>query len=103
DLVGAVSRPREPVARPAARCRRPDRLRPQAAPLPRRRQRVRGDLHRHDGEEGFVYQAIAPIPHLDGNYPVLGSWVIDGEPAGIGIRESTDLVTSNTSRFVPHL
>jgi glutathionylspermidine synthase len=55
------------------------------------------------GEEGFVYQAIAPIPCLDGNYPVLGAWVIDGEPAGIGIRESTDRITSNTSRFVPHL
>jgi glutathionylspermidine synthase len=55
------------------------------------------------GEEGFVYQAIAPIPRLDGNSPVLGSWVVDGEPAGIGIRESTDLITSNTSRFVPHL
>jgi glutathionylspermidine synthase len=55
------------------------------------------------GEEGFVYQAIAPIPSLDGNYPVLGAWVIDGEPAGIGIRESTDRITSNTSRFVPHL
>jgi glutathionylspermidine synthase len=55
------------------------------------------------GEEGFVYQAIAPIPRFDGNAPVLGSWVIDGEAAGIGIRESTDAVTTNTSRFVPHL
>lgn len=55
------------------------------------------------GEEGFVYQGMAPIPRLDGNCPVLGSWVIDGEPAGMGIRESTDLVTTNTSRFVPHL
>jgi glutathionylspermidine synthase len=55
------------------------------------------------GEEGFVYQAIAPIPRLDGNSPVLGSWLIDGEPAGIGIRESTDLITDNKSRFVPHL
>jgi glutathionylspermidine synthase len=55
------------------------------------------------GEEGFVYQGIAPIPSLGGNRPVLGSWVIDGEPAGIGIRESTDLITGNTSRFVPHL
>ena len=55
------------------------------------------------GAEGFVYQAIAPIPCLEGNYPVLGSWVVDGEPAGLGVRESHDLVTTNTSRFVPHL
>jgi glutathionylspermidine synthase len=55
------------------------------------------------GEEGFVYQALAPIPDLGGQHPVFGSWIIDGEPAGVGIRESTDLVTTNTSRFVPHL
>jgi glutathionylspermidine synthase len=29
--------------------------------------------------------------------------VIDGEPAGLGIRESDGLVTDNLSRFVPHL
>jgi glutathionylspermidine synthase len=34
---------------------------------------------------------------------VIGSWVIDGEAAGMGIRESDGPVTNNTSRFVPHL
>ena len=33
------------------------------------------------GAEGFVYQAHAELPAFDGNYPVIGSWVI-GEPAG---------------------
>jgi glutathionylspermidine synthase len=37
-----------------------------------------------------------------GNYPVIGSWVIDGESAGIGIRESGTMITNNLSRFVPH-
>lgn len=55
------------------------------------------------GEEGYVYQAAAPLPDFDGNRPVLGSWVIDGESAGIGIRESSGPVTDNLSRFVPHL
>ncbi len=56
------------------------------------------------GAEGFVYQAAAPIPCLDGNYPVLGSWIIaDQGAAGMGIRESDTPVTTNTSRFVPHL
>ena len=53
--------------------------------------------------EGVVYQALAPMAVADGNTAVLGSWLIDGEPAGIGIRESSGLVTTNTSRFVPHL
>jgi glutathionylspermidine synthase len=55
------------------------------------------------GEEGFVYQELAPLPNLGGRRPVIGSWVIQGESAGIGIRESDSALTTNTSRFVPHL
>jgi glutathionylspermidine synthase len=55
------------------------------------------------GEEGFVYQGYATLPSIDGNHPVIGSWVIDGEARGIGIRESDGPVTDNYSRFVPHL
>lgn len=55
------------------------------------------------GEEGYVCQALAPIPRIDNNYPILGSWVIDGESAGIGIRESINMITDNSSRFIPHL
>jgi glutathionylspermidine synthase len=55
------------------------------------------------GEEGYVYQALAPIPCFDGNRPVLGSWYItDQGPAGMGIRESATPITDNLSRFVPH-
>jgi glutathionylspermidine synthase len=55
------------------------------------------------GEEGFIYQAIARIPNFDSAFPVIGSWLIDGAAAGIGIRESETPVTNNLSRFVPHL
>jgi glutathionylspermidine synthase len=55
------------------------------------------------GEEGYTYQALAPIPNFGGKYPVIGSWLIDGESAGMGIRESDTLITNNLSRFVPHL
>jgi glutathionylspermidine synthase len=51
----------------------------------------------------YVYQAMASMAQADGKTAVFGSWLIDGEPAGMGIRESNGLVTSNTSRFVPHL
>lgn len=54
------------------------------------------------GAEGYVYQRYAPLPEFDGNYPVIGSWVIGGEPAGIGIREDRSEITTNGSRFVPH-
>lgn len=55
------------------------------------------------GEEGFIYQKLCPLPKFDDNYPVIGSWIIGQESAGIGIRESNNLITDNSSRFVPHL
>lgn len=54
-------------------------------------------------ESGTIYQELAILPCFSGNFPVIGSWVIGGEPAGIGIREDQSEVTTNTSRFVPHL
>lgn len=55
------------------------------------------------GAEGFVYQAPAPMAAFDGQFPVLGLWIIAGEAAGLGIREDTSRITNNASRFVPHL
>lgn len=54
------------------------------------------------GDEGFVYQQWYPIPEHAGRYPVFGSWIVDGEPAGMGIREG-GLITGNLSHFVPHI
>ena len=54
------------------------------------------------GDEGFVYQGLAPLPEFGGRYPVIGSWVVGEAPAGIGIREDDSPITRNTSRFVPH-
>lgn len=51
----------------------------------------------------YVYQEIFPLPRFDGNFPVLGSWIVGDTACGMGIRESSELVTRNTSRFVPHL
>lgn len=54
------------------------------------------------GSEGFVYQAHAPLPSYEGNFPVIGSWVVASQPAGIGIREDDTPITRDTSRFLPH-
>jgi len=55
------------------------------------------------GEEGYVYQGLANVPNFDSNYPIIGSWIIGGESAGIGVRESLSEVTDNLSRFIPHI
>jgi glutathionylspermidine synthase len=54
------------------------------------------------GVEGFIRQAIAPLPNFSGQYPVLGSWLIDHTPCGLSIREDANPITGNTSRFLPH-
>ena len=66
--------------------------------------RARGELATPGsyGSEGRIYQRFIPLPCFEGNFPIIGSWVIGGEPAGIGIREDTMEITTNQSRFVPH-
>jgi glutathionylspermidine synthase len=54
------------------------------------------------GAEGFVRQAIAPLPQFAGNYVVLGSWIAAGVPCGLSVREDASPITKNTSRFLPH-
>jgi glutathionylspermidine synthase len=54
------------------------------------------------GAEGSVYQALAPLPRFGTDHLLVGSWVVDGAPAGIGLREDASPITRNTSRFVPH-
>lgn len=53
-------------------------------------------------ESGWIYQALYPLRDFGGGYPVIGAWIVDGEPAGMGIRED-GLITGNTARFVPHV
>ncbi|MGP3979162.1 glutathionylspermidine synthase family protein [Streptomyces sp. 8N114] len=54
-------------------------------------------------DEPCCYQALCPLPDFDGNRTVLGTWVVDGEAAGLGIRESAGLVTDEYARFLPHV
>lgn len=62
-------------------------------------------LHESDGpygDQGFIFQELHAPQSFDGQVPVLGSWVVDGVPAGIGIREAEG-ITDNGSLFVPHI
>jgi glutathionylspermidine synthase len=54
------------------------------------------------GAEGFIHQALAPLPNFSDQYPVLGSWLIDHIPCGLSIREDENPITGNSSRFLPH-
>ena len=54
------------------------------------------------GAEGFIWQAYHELPAFDGNFTVIGSWIVGDEPAGIGLREDLSPITRNSSRFLPH-
>ena len=55
------------------------------------------------GEEGMIVQQYHPLPQFDGSYTLIGSWLINDQPAGIGIREDKALITQDMSRFYPHI
>lgn len=67
---------------------------------------TQGEYGGKDGG-GFVYQAMQPLPKFIKNngkatYAVIGSWMIGGVSAGMGIREDESLITKDSSHFVPH-
>ncbi|MCY7353477.1 MAG: glutathionylspermidine synthase family protein [Lysobacter sp.] len=62
--------------------------------------RLKSDGPYDDGPT--VLQAHHPLPVFDGHYPLVGSWVIAGQAAGMGLREDATPITRDTSRFVPH-
>ncbi len=53
-------------------------------------------------DRDVVYQQLFPLRSFEGRFPVIGSWIINGWSCGIGIREDAQIITQNTSRFVPH-
>jgi glutathionylspermidine synthase len=55
------------------------------------------------GAEGYVRQALRPLPEFDGRYPVVGAWIVGDEPAGMGVREDSSPLTGVRARFVPHV
>ncbi len=54
-------------------------------------------------DDPCCYQQLAPLPASDGNHVVLGAWVVQDEPAGLGLRESTGLISDEYARFLPHV
>lgn len=50
-----------------------------------------------------ICQVYAPLPDFNGWHPVMGLWMIGGEPHGLGIREDRSLITGRAARFVPHV
>ena len=55
------------------------------------------------GEEGFIYQAYQPLAQFGDQYTLIGSWLVNDQPAGISVREDTAPITQDLSRYLPHV
>ena len=60
------------------------------------------DFNSEYHKSGYVIQEWVDLPCIEGFRPIIGSWVIGDQAAGIGIREDYNVVTGNDSHFVPH-
>ncbi len=60
------------------------------------------DFNTEYDKSGYVIQQWVDLPLIEGFRPIIGSWVIGDQAAGIGIREDYNVVTGNDSHFLPH-
>lgn len=66
-----------------------------------------GELEKRDtlgyGSEGFVIQDYIELPQAFGYHYMVGSWVINGEAAGIILRGDTSRITGRHCLIIPHI
>lgn len=55
------------------------------------------------GQEGMIHQQFHHLPKFGDSYTLIGSWLVNDQPCGIGLREDKELITQDLSRFYPHV
>ncbi|MFB6434942.1 MAG: glutathionylspermidine synthase family protein [Candidatus Malihini olakiniferum] len=55
------------------------------------------------GEEDKIVQQYHPLPTFGDSHTVIGSWLVNDQACGIGLREDCELITQEWSRFYPHI
>jgi glutathionylspermidine synthase len=55
------------------------------------------------GREGAIIQGYIELPQAFGYHYTIGSWVIDGEAAGVIIRGDTSMITGRHCLIIPHI
>jgi glutathionylspermidine synthase len=55
------------------------------------------------GSEGMIIQEYIELPQAFGYHYMIGSWVIDGEAAGVIIRGDTSKITGRHCLIIPHI
>ena len=55
------------------------------------------------GKEGHIHQEYIELPQAFGYHYMVGSWVINDEPAGIILRGDTSRITGRHCLIIPHI
>lgn len=55
------------------------------------------------GTEGYIHQEYIELPQAFGYHYMVGSWVINDEPAGIILRGDTSRITGRHCLIIPHI
>ncbi len=55
------------------------------------------------GGEDCIVQAFHPLPDYEGNYPLVGCWLVASKAVGLCIREDRTLITGKDARLIPHV
>ena len=55
------------------------------------------------GQEGFIYQEKHLLPKYGPHHTLIGSWLVNDKAAGISLREDSQPITQDLSRFIPHI
>lgn len=55
------------------------------------------------GEGAMIRQRYVELPRFGDWHAVVGAWMVADQPAGLGVREDSGLITRDTARFVPHV
>jgi glutathionylspermidine synthase len=55
------------------------------------------------GEEGFIVQRYAPLASHEGEFAVIGAWIVGDKAVAMSVREDSSPITRDLARYIPHL
>ncbi len=65
-------------------------------------QRIEGPVGGY-GSEGYIVQRYAPLASHEGEFAVIGAWIVGESAVAMSVREDSSPITRDLARYVPHV
>jgi glutathionylspermidine synthase len=65
-------------------------------------QRIEGPMGGY-GAEGYIVQRYAPLASHEGDFAVIGAWIVGENAVAMSVREDSSPITRDLARYVPHV